>query len=173
MDHPAPALLNVMARFKSRMGADRYWAKMAGTLWGQGLILGWVPPADRGDPTHKIHVVYLILTKRADCKVHCPFCLVSQVFCQQSQLNSFLLVHTYIHVTRYTHTHTNIHIHLHSWFTHTHTLGSHTHTHTLGLHIHIHIHATSRPWRVPEGTRLLDFQITTRTLPEKNYYSIE
>ena len=31
----------------------------------------------------------------------------------------------------------------------------------------------SRPWRVPEGTRLLDFQITTRTLPEKFYYSLE
>ena len=31
----------------------------------------------------------------------------------------------------------------------------------------------SRAWRVPEGTRLLDFQITTRTLLEKFYYSIE
>ena len=31
----------------------------------------------------------------------------------------------------------------------------------------------ARPWRVPEGTRLLNFQVTTRTLPEKFYYSSE
>ena len=31
----------------------------------------------------------------------------------------------------------------------------------------------SRPQRVPEGTRLLNFQITTRTLLEKFYYSTE
>ena len=31
----------------------------------------------------------------------------------------------------------------------------------------------TRPWRVPEGTRLLNFQVTTRTLPENFYYSSE
>ena len=33
--------------------------------------------------------------------------------------------------------------------------------------------APARPWRVPEGTRLLDFLITTRTLLENLYYSLE
>ena len=33
--------------------------------------------------------------------------------------------------------------------------------------------AVGRPQRVPEGTRLLDFQITTRTLLGKFYYSTE